>query len=90
MSELPRWDEMVLVGRIVRPHGIRGQVVVNPETDFVEERFAAGAILWTRCDAGDERLIVSTMRVQNGRPIVGFEGFGRIEDVERLAGAGLS
>jgi 16S rRNA processing protein RimM len=80
---------MILVGRVARPHGIRGQVVVNPETDFVEERFAAGAIVWTRVDAGDERLIVSTMRVQNGRPIVGFEGFERIEDVERLAGVEL-
>jgi len=27
--------------------------------------------------------------VQNGRPIVGFEGFERIEDVERLAGLEL-
>ena len=80
---------MILVGRVARPHGIRGQVVVNPETDFVEERFAAGATLWTQADHGDARLIVATMRVQNGRPIVGFEGFERIEDVERLAGVEL-
>ena len=46
---------MVLVGRIARPHGLRGQVVVNPETDFVEERFAAGAALWTGRRGGDER-----------------------------------
>jgi 16S rRNA processing protein RimM len=78
---------MILVGRVARPHGIRGQVAVNPETDFVEERFAAGATVWTH--GGDERLIVSTMRVHNGRPIVGFEGFERIEDVERLAGVEL-
>ena len=80
---------MILVGRVARPHGIRGQVVVNPETDFVEERFAAGATLWTHADHGDARLIVATMRVQNGRPVVGFEGFERIEDVERLAGVEL-
>ena len=80
---------MVLVGRIARPHGIRGQVVVNPETDFVEERFAPGATLWTRIDRHEEPLTVSTMRVQNGRPVVGFEGFERIEDVERLAGGEL-
>ena len=36
------WDDMALVGRIARPHGIRGQVIVNPETDFPEERFRAG------------------------------------------------
>ena len=28
------WDDMALVGRIARAHGIRGQVIVNPETDF--------------------------------------------------------
>ena len=80
---------MALVGRIARPHGLRGQVVVNPETNFVEERFAEGAALWTRSAAGNEQLTVASLRVQNGRPVVGFEGFTRIEDVERLAGLEL-
>jgi 16S rRNA processing protein RimM len=80
---------MVLVGRIARPHGLRGLVVINPETDFVEERFAEGATIWTRSTAGNEQLTVASMRVQNGRPVVGFKGFTRIEDVERLAGLEL-
>jgi 16S rRNA processing protein RimM len=80
---------MALVGRIARPHGLRGQVVINPETDFIEERFAEGATIWTRSAAGDEQLTVAALRVQNGRPVVGFEGFTRIEDVERLAGLEL-
>jgi 16S rRNA processing protein RimM len=83
------WDAMVLVGRIARPHGIRGQVIVNPETDFVEERFRPGAILWTRSAQGDEQLTVTSSRVQNGRPVIAFEGFSKIEDVERLAGLDL-
>jgi 16S rRNA processing protein RimM len=80
---------MVLVGRIARPHGIRGHVIVTPETDFVEERFRTGATFWTRSDRGDETLTVTSARVQNGRPVIGFEGFARIEDVERLAGLDL-
>ena len=80
---------MVLVGRIARPHGIRGQVAVNPETDFIDERFAPGATLWTRVGDSEERLVVSTMRVQNGRPIVGFVGLEHIEDIERFAGSEL-
>lgn len=80
------WDDMVLVGRIARPHGLRGQVIVNPETDFVEDRFVAGATMWTRTDRGSEALTLSSARVQNGRPIVGFDGFASIDDVERLAG----
>lgn len=83
------WDDMVLVGRIARPHGIRGQVIVNPETDFVEDRFAPGATVWTRSARGDERLTVCSVRVQNGRPVIGFEGFSRLEEVERLAGLEL-
>jgi 16S rRNA processing protein RimM len=80
---------MVLVGRIARPHGIRGQVIVNPETDFVEDRFKVGAKLWTRSPRGDEQLTIAAARVQNGRPVIGFEGFSSIEDVERLAGLDL-
>ena len=88
-SPIPDWHDMALVGRITRPHGLRGQVVVHPETDFVEERFAGGATFWTRSAAGDEQLTVVSSRVQNGRPIVAFEGFTRVEDVERLAGLEL-
>ena len=80
---------MALVGRITHPHGLRGQVVVHPETDFVEERFAEGATFWTRSAAGEEQLTIVSARVQNGRPVVGFDGFTRIEDVERLAGLEL-
>lgn len=84
-ERVPAWDDMVLVGRIARPHGIRGQVIITPDTDFVEQRFAAGSTLWTR----SEPLTVASVRVQNGRPVVGFEGFSTIEDAERLAGLEL-
>jgi 16S rRNA processing protein RimM len=80
---------MVLVGRVARPHGLRGDVVINPDTDFVEERFAAGATLMTRQDGGEELLTVATSRVQSGRPIVRFEGCARLEDAERLVGLEL-
>ena len=88
-NSTPNWDDMVVVGRVARPHGIRGQVIVNPETDFVEDRFRAGAVFWTRSARGDEQLKVTSARVQNGRPVIGLEGFSSIEDVERLAGLDL-
>ncbi len=80
---------MVLVGRVARPHGLKGHVAINPETDFIEERFAPGSMLWTRSARGEESLTVAASRIQAGRPIVAFEGFARIEDVERLAGQEL-
>src|SRR5687768_7473679 len=87
--ESRNWDDMVLVGRIARPHGIRGHVFVNPETDFVEGRFALGATLWTRSDRGDEQLTVAAVRIQSGRPVIAFAGFASIDEVERLAGLEL-
>jgi 16S rRNA processing protein RimM len=83
------WDDMVLVGRIGRPHGIRGHVFVTPETDFVDERFVPGATMWTRSSRGDEQLTIAAARVQNGRPVVGFDGFSSIDEIERLAGLEL-
>jgi 16S rRNA processing protein RimM len=81
---------MALVGRVARTHGLRGDVVVNPETDFVAERFAPGRTVWTRSAAGgEEELTIGSSRIQGGRPVVRFEGLSRIEDAERLAGLEL-
>jgi 16S rRNA processing protein RimM len=83
------WDDMVLVGRIARTHGLKGHVVVNPETDFVENRFAAGSRMWTRRAGVVEALTVVSSRLLGARPIVGFEGFGSIDDAAALAGCEL-
>jgi 16S rRNA processing protein RimM len=80
---------MVLVGRIARPHGLRGHVAVNPETDFAEERFAPGASLWVQSDGGAERLVIASSRLHGRRPIISFAGMSTIDDVERLAGREL-
>jgi 16S rRNA processing protein RimM len=64
-------------------------VVVNPETDFVEERFEVGATLWVRSERGEEALTIGASRVQGGRAVVGFAGVERIEEAERLVGLEL-
>ena len=86
---MAEWEDMAVVGRMARPHGIRGQVIVNPETDFVKDRFGIGARFWTRTASGDEQVTVASARIQQGRPVVLFEGFDSIEAVERFAGCEL-
>jgi 16S rRNA processing protein RimM len=80
---------MVLVGRIARPHGLRGDVAVNPETDFAEERFARGESVWVKSERGEERLVIASSRLQGRRPIISFAGLSTIDDVEALAGLEL-
>jgi 16S rRNA processing protein RimM len=80
---------MALVGRIARAHGIRGQVIVNPETDFPDERFRPGAELFVDRGHGVEALTVVSARFHRGRPVVGFDGVPTANDAERLAGLEL-
>lgn len=84
------WDAGILVGVIARTHGNRGEVIVNPETDFPEERFRQGARLWTRRRGGEpSTLEVVTMRMHQGRPVIMFSGIGSMNDAELLAGQEL-
>ena len=81
---------MVLVGFVARTHGNKGQVILKSESDFAEERFRAGARVFARIGSGPiETLEMTSARFQQGRPIVGFSGFGTISEAERLTGAEL-
>jgi 16S rRNA processing protein RimM len=79
-----RWEDMVLVGRIARPHGLRGDVLIAPETDFPDVRFAEGATLYARRGEAMVALEIDKSRVHAGKPLVAFRGLERIEDVEEL------
>lgn len=84
------WDDAILVGVVARTHGNRGEVIVNSETDFPEERFREGARLLTReKDGTPGTLEVATMRMHQGRPVILFKGIGSMDDAELLAGREL-
>ncbi len=72
------WDEMALVGRIARAHGNRGHVIVDPETDFPDERFRPGSVVHIRRDDGIEPLTIANVRFHRGRPIIGLAGMDTI------------
>src|SRR5882672_9126000 len=81
-----KWDEMALVGRVARAHGIHGQVIVNPETDFPAERFRPGAELFMERGGRVEGLRVTTARFHRERPVIGIDGIETMNDAETLAG----
>ncbi|MEO5896249.1 MAG: ribosome maturation factor RimM [Vicinamibacterales bacterium] len=78
-------EDLVLVGHIARPHGIRGQVIVNPQTDFAEERFREGVRLLVGPEA--RPMMITAARFQQGRPVIAFEGVETMNHAQRLAGA---
>ena len=83
---------MAVVGRIARAHGIRGQVIVNSETDFPRERFRPGAEFFVnRTGRPDdiETLVVKTARFQQDRPVIAVEGVDDMNAAIKLAGVEL-
>ncbi len=86
MSE---WDDMAVVGRIARAHGNRGQVIVDPATDFPEERFKQGSVLQIRRGNATESVAIASVRFHRGRPIIGLAGIETMDAAEALAGTEL-
>lgn len=64
-------DDALVVGFILGPHGVRGEVRIDPRTD-VADRFRAGAVL--QCDDIGP-LTVAGVRGETAKPIVLFEGY---------------
>lgn len=80
--------ELLTVGRVTRPHGLRGEVVVHLWTDVVE-RLAPGSVL----SSARGPLTVASSRPLSGerdRYLVQFDGVADREGAERLRGVDLS
>ncbi|MFF4084245.1 ribosome maturation factor RimM [Streptomyces sp. NPDC001777] len=63
----------LVVARIGRAHGIKGEVTVEVRTDEPELRLGPGAVLATE-PAGAGPLTIETGRVHSGRLLLRFEG----------------
>jgi 16S rRNA processing protein RimM len=82
-------SDLLLVGRVARAHGNKGQVIVNPDTDFPAERFAAGNVLVVEQSGQQVERRIASVRFQQGRPIIALDGIETMDDAEALAGAEL-
>lgn len=63
----------LVVGRIGRAHGIKGEVTVEVRTDEPESRLGPGAVLATE-PASAGPLTIASGRVHSGRLLLRFEG----------------
>ncbi len=74
--------ERVEVGRVIKPHGLRGEVAVFLTSD-VSDRLAAGTAVWVNGHA----TTVATSRPHQGRPLVRFTHIHDRTAAEQLRGA---
>ena len=79
---------LLVVGRIVRPHGIRGDLICEIRTDEPQLRFAAGSVLITD-PAARGPLTVKTARPYQDRMLVSFDEVDDRNAAEAMRGTKL-
>lgn len=81
--------EMFNVGKIVNTHGINGEVRVISKTDFADERYKKGNMLYIFMDNLKEPLEVkvATHRTHKNFDLLSFEGYSNVNDVEKFKGS---
>lgn len=66
-------SDLVQIGRVIKPHGVRGELVVAPTTDDPEGRFARGECVLGKQAGKETTLKIKSMRPHQGRLLVAFE-----------------
>jgi 16S rRNA processing protein RimM len=78
----------LVVGRVVKAHGVTGEVVVESRTDDPDSRFAPGTTLRGRSrKGGSERgYRIESVRTHGGRLLVRLDGVADRDTADRLRG----
>ncbi len=75
-------EKLIAVGKIVAPHGVRGDVRIIPLTDF-PNRFQSSLVLYL---SDYSSLVVRRVKQNNKFLLLNFEGFDTMTSVESLRG----
>ena len=81
--------ELVVVGKIVNTHGLRGELKVKASTDFIDERFKKGNHVILRYNHQDIEKEIASMRIHKGHVLIAFVDELDINLVEKYKGCSL-
>ncbi|MFT3899778.1 MAG: ribosome maturation factor RimM [Gordonia sp. (in: high G+C Gram-positive bacteria)] len=83
----------LVVGRVVKPHGVRGELVVDVRTDEPELRFAPGTRVRGLLSRGkgaknaeERRFTINAARNHSGRLLVSLDGVADRDAADELRG----
>jgi len=80
-------DDLVAVARIVRPRGLKGEVVAELLTDFPERFEGLASVTAVMADNSRRELTIEEHWFQGGRIILTFSGVDTVEGAEELRSA---
>ena len=76
-------DDYLIVGRITKPFGLKGEVKVLPITDD-PGRYHKLSAVYIESGGSYRKLTIETTRVNGRRVVLKFSGCGSVEDAELL------
>lgn len=78
----------LVVGRVVKAHGVTGELAVDVRTDDPDRRFVPGAQLRGRPSKGgtERRFVIDTVRPHGGRLLVRLDGVSDRASADALRG----
>ena len=88
MTEQDPWD--LVIGRLGRPHGVRGEMRVVAETDFPQRFETLRNVRVELPDGAERHLVVAESSVKGNRIVLKFEGYDTPEAASALAGGFLT
>lgn len=81
-------DMELVVGRVVKAHGVGGEIVVDVRTDDPRRRFVSGAALRTRArDKSECTYVIDSVREHGGRLLMRLDGVASRDAADALRGS---
>ena len=77
------------IGKIAQTHGLKGEVKIKTDSDFISERYKVGATVYYKEKENYKPLVIKSHRSMFNYELVLFEGIDSIEKVTPYLGKTL-
>ena len=79
----------IKVGTFSKPLGLKGELKVATDSDFVTERFAKGNVLFGNFPSGMKKITISSFRLHQGKPVITVDDLFDINLIQDYLGIDL-
>ena len=80
-------NNYVEIGKVVNTFGIKGELKIVSESDFVDYRYAVGKTIFLKMRSVLKEVKVSSFRIHKGNILITIENILDINEVEKFIGA---
>lgn len=80
-------NNYVEIGKVVNTFGIKGELKIVSESDFVDYRYAVGKTIFFKMRSVLKEVKVSSFRIHKGNILITIENILDINEVEKFIGA---